>query len=61
MFRLALFEGKRHKRGLAWGKSTVMFAPGQYGLVSLLGIVVAPRANRPWRRDKPNAGGERRR
>jgi len=61
LFRLALFEGKRHKRGLAWGKSTVMFAPGQFGLISLLGIVVAPRANRPWRRDRPNAGGERRR
>jgi group II intron reverse transcriptase/maturase len=61
LYRLALFEGKRHKRGLAWGKSKVWYAPGQYGLISLNGIVAAPRANRPWRRDRPNTGGERRR
>ena len=61
LYRLALFEGARHKRGLAWGKAQVWYAPDQYGLVSLDGIIAAPRPNRPWRRDKPNAGGERRR
>ncbi len=30
------------------------------GPLSLNGTVVAPRANKPWR-EKPNAGGERRR
>ena len=30
------------------------------GLISLYGITVAPRAGKPWR-EKPNAGGERRR
>ena len=30
------------------------------GPMSLNGTVVAPRANKPWR-EKPNAGGERRR
>ena len=30
------------------------------GPLSLHGTVVAPRANKPWR-EKPNAGGERRR
>ena len=61
LFRLALFVGKRHKRGLGWGKAIAMYTPGQLGLISLTGIVAAPRANQPWRRDKPNAGGERRR
>ena len=35
-------------------------SPDELGLVSLYGIVVAPRAGKPWR-EKPNAGGERRR
>jgi RNA-directed DNA polymerase len=61
LYRLALFVGKRHKRGLGWGKAKAMYTPGQLGLISLNGIVAAPRANQPWRRDKPNAGGERRR
>jgi RNA-directed DNA polymerase len=61
LFRLALFEAKRHKRRLAWGKSKVWYAPDRYGLISLDGIIAAPRAGQPWRRDKPNAGGERRR
>jgi group II intron reverse transcriptase/maturase len=61
LVRLALFVGKRHKRGLRWGKSIVWYVPDQLGLINLSGIVAAPRANQPWRRDKPNAGGERRR
>ncbi len=59
--RLTLFIGKRHKRGRGFGMSVVGYlSPDQCGLISLNGIVVAPRANKPWR-DRPNAGGERRR
>lgn len=59
--RLAIFIGKRHKRGRRFGLSVVAYrSPDQCGLISLNGIVVAPRANKPWR-EKPNAGGERRR
>ncbi|MFU8855201.1 group II intron reverse transcriptase/maturase [Micromonospora sp. SL1-18] len=59
--RLMIFVGKRHKRGRRFGMSVVAYlSPDQCGLISLNGIVVAPRANKPWR-EKPNAGGERRR
>ena len=59
--RLALFIGKRHKRGRGFGWSVLAYQSTDYcGLYSLNGIVVAPRANKPWR-EKPNAGGERRR
>jgi hypothetical protein len=59
--RLAIFIGKPHKRGRRFGLNVVAYrSPDQCGLVSLSGIVVAPRANKPWR-EKPNAGGERRR
>lgn len=59
--RLAIFIGKRHKRGRGFGWSVVGYlSPNQCGLINLNGTVVAPRANKPWR-DKPNAGGERRR
>jgi group II intron reverse transcriptase/maturase len=59
--RLTLFIGKRHKRGRGFGMSVVAYlSPDQCGLISLKGIVVAPRAGKPWR-EKPNAGGERRR
>ena len=59
--RLALFVGKLHKRGRGFGWNAVAYRPpDQCGLISLSGIVVAPRAGKPWR-EKPNAGGERRR
>jgi group II intron reverse transcriptase/maturase len=59
--RLTLFIGKRHKRGRGFGMSVVAYlSPDRCGLIGLNGIVVAPRANKPWR-EKPNAGGERRR
>jgi group II intron reverse transcriptase/maturase len=59
--RLAIFIGKRHKRGRQFGLNVVAYAsPNQCGLIGLNGIVVAPRANKPWR-ERPNAGGERRR
>lgn len=59
--RLARFVAKRHKRSWRYGWKIVAFqSPDFLGLISLHGIVVAPRPNRPWR-EKPNAGGERRR
>ena len=59
--RLALFISKKHRRSHAFGRWVMITsAPGELGLISLYGIVVAPRAGKPWR-DKPNAGGERRR
>jgi group II intron reverse transcriptase/maturase len=59
--RLTLFIGKRHKRGRGFGMSVIAYlSPDQCGLINLHGIVVAPRAFKPWR-EKPNAGGERRR
>ena len=35
-------------------------SPNRMGLINLNGRVIAPQPNRPWR-EKPNAGGERRR
>jgi RNA-directed DNA polymerase len=59
--RLAIFVGKQHKRGRRFGMAKVAYlSANQYGLINLNGTVVAPRANKPWR-EKPNAGGERRR
>jgi len=59
--RLALFIGKRHKRGRGFGRSVVAYkSTDSCGLLNLNGTVIAPRANKPWR-EKPNAGGERRR
>lgn len=59
--RLAIFIGKRHKRGRRFGLHAVAYlSPDRYGLVSMSGVVVPPRANKPWR-EKPNTAGERRR
>jgi RNA-directed DNA polymerase len=59
--RLALFLSKRHRRSREFGWSVIAYqSPDQLGLVTLSGIVVAPRPYRAWR-GKPNAGGERRR
>ena len=59
--RLALFIGKRHRRSRGFGWYVVAYrSPDQLGLIALNGIVVAPRPFRAWR-EKPNAGGERRR
>jgi len=61
LMRLVLVVAKRHHRPRGYGWSVVAFqSPNQFGLISLDGIVVAPRPNRPWR-GRPNAGGERRR
>ena len=56
LMRLALFIAKRHQRGRAWGFTQLYRSPNELGLVSLNGIVVAPRPNRAWR-----APAERRR
>jgi len=59
--RVERFISKRHRRSLAFGRWVMAFAsPNALGLVSLSGIVVAPRPFRDWR-GRPNAGGERRR
>ncbi|GAA3512839.1 hypothetical protein GCM10023075_75210 [Streptosporangium album] len=59
--RLAIFIGKRHKRGRRFGIDVVAYrSPDQCGLIKLSGIVVPPRAGKPWR-EKLNTGGERRR
>jgi RNA-directed DNA polymerase len=59
--RLALFVSKKHRRTRGFGWRVLVFlSPNEFGLVSLYGIVVAPRAGKPWR-ERPNAGGERRR
>jgi RNA-directed DNA polymerase len=59
--RLALFISKKHRRSRHFGwRIMLISSPGDLGLVSLYGITVAPRAGKPWR-EKPNAGGERRR
>ena len=59
--RLGLFLSKRYDRGRRFGRWLVgVRAPARLRLACFAGIVVAPRPNRPWR-EKPNAGGERRR
>ena len=59
--RLAIVIRKRHKRSRGYGwKAVSRLSPNQCGLINLHGAVVAPRAFQSWR-EKPNAGGERRR
>jgi RNA-directed DNA polymerase len=61
--RMAIVIAKRHRRSRSFGWYVVAFASSnQLGLIDLTthGTVVAPRPLRAWR-DRPNAGGERRR
>jgi group II intron reverse transcriptase/maturase len=59
--RIAIFIGKKHRRTRAFGWQVVAFqSPDYLGLINLDGTVAAPRPFRAWR-DKPNAGGGRRR
>lgn len=59
--RIALFISKRHRRSRHFGRWVLLRSmPRDAGLISLYGIVVSPRAGKSWR-EKPNAGGERRR
>lgn len=47
--RLGIFVGNLHKRHRRWGLWWILRSPDQAGLISLDGIVVAPRPNRAWR------------
>jgi group II intron reverse transcriptase/maturase len=48
--RLAGFVAKRHKRSRIWGMRLVTRgSPGNYGLITLCGTVIAPRPFKPWR------------
>jgi len=59
--RMALVIARRHKRSRRYGWSVLAYqSPDHFGLISLSGTVVAPRPFKDWR-EKPNAGGERRR
>jgi RNA-directed DNA polymerase len=49
LMRVALFTAKRHQRGRAWGYAQVYRSRNELRLISLNGIVIAPRPNRPWR------------
>jgi RNA-directed DNA polymerase len=60
VMRLALFLAKRHQRGRAWGFAQIYCSGDDLGLISLNGIVVAPRPHRAWR-EKSNTAGEGRR
>jgi RNA-directed DNA polymerase len=61
LMRLAGFIAKRHRRPRAFGRYVIAFAsPDQLGLIRLHGTVAGPWPFRAWR-DRPNAGGERRR
>lgn len=57
---LARFISAKHRRGRGFGwRVLTTLSPNEYGLISLYGIVVAPRAGKPWR-ERPNAGQRRR-
>jgi group II intron reverse transcriptase/maturase len=59
--RLAGFLAKKHRRSRGFGWSVIAVqSPNYLGLVNLDGTVAAPRPFRAWR-ERPNAGGERRR
>jgi group II intron reverse transcriptase/maturase len=59
--RVALVIAKRHKRSRAYGWNVLAYqSPDHLGLISLSGTIVAPRPFKAWR-ERPNAGGERRR
>ena len=60
LMRLALFIAKRHQRGRAWGFAQIYHSGDDLALISLNGIVIAPRPHRAWR-EKSNTPGEGRR
>ena len=49
VMRLALFIAKRHQRGRAWGFAQIYCSGDGLGLISLNGIVIAPRPHQAWR------------
>ena len=59
--RVALVIAKRRKRSRTYGWHVLAYqSPDHLGLISLSGTIVAPRPFKAWR-ERPNAGGERRR
>jgi group II intron reverse transcriptase/maturase len=59
--RVAIFLANKHQRPRGFGWSIVTYqSPNYLGLINLNGTVVAPRPFQAWR-ERPNAGGERRR
>jgi len=52
--RLALFVGKRHKRGRRFGWHQIVASPSRMGLINLSGTTIAPRPSQP-RKGSPNA------
>jgi group II intron reverse transcriptase/maturase len=59
--RIALFLSKRLRRSRHFGWWALLnYTPNEFGLIGLYGIVVSPRAGKPWR-ERLNAAGERRR
>lgn len=59
--RIALFISKRHRRSRHYGTWALLnYTPDEFGLINLYGIVISPRAGKPWR-ERPNADGEQRR
>ena len=47
--RMAGFIAKRHRRQTRYGWRVLQTSPNRLGLMTLNGLVVAPRPNRPWR------------
>ena len=47
--RLALWVANRHQQPRRYGWQRFVASPNRMGLVSLNGIIVAPRPHRPWR------------
>ncbi|MGC8487789.1 MAG: group II intron maturase-specific domain-containing protein [Clostridia bacterium] len=47
--RLAGFIAKRHRRQTRYGWRVLQTSPNRLGLMTLNGLVVALRPNRPWR------------
>jgi RNA-directed DNA polymerase len=60
VMRLALFVAERHQRSRSWGFAQLYRSPTELGLISLNGIIVAPRPYKAWR-VKPNTVDEERR
>src|SRR5665647_1785251 len=57
VMRLAGFIAKRHRRTRAFGRYVIAYAsPNQLGLITLHGIVAAPRPFRAWVRRRSRAG-----
>jgi RNA-directed DNA polymerase len=50
--RLALLIAKRHQQHRRYGWQAFAASPDRLGLISLNGIIVAPRPNRPWKRGR---------